>query len=194
MKKMTFSFGRLNPPTVGHTKLLDVLKKESKGAEYRMYLSRSHDRKKNPLSFKDKVKYARLMNPKHSLYIMDDAKINTIFDILVKLHDEGYGYICMVVGSDRVSEFETMINKYNGTEARHGFYDFKQISVKSAGDRDPDSEGVEGMSASKMRAAVVDKDFKSFAKGLPKGFKQSEELFELLKKEMGILESFNDFI
>jgi hypothetical protein len=190
MKRMTFSFGRLNPPTIGHGKVLDALKKVAKG-EYRLYMSKSHDKKKNPLPFKDKIKYTRMMFPKHSLYIMDDNVVN-VFDILVKLQDEGYEAVTMVVGSDRVSEFKSLINKYNGKEARHGFYDFKDIKVVSAGDRDPDAEGVEGMSASKMRKAVTDNDFESFEKGLPSGFKKGQKLFDILKDEMGI-KSFNEW-
>lgn len=190
MKRMTFSFGRLNPPTIGHGKLLDALKKVAKG-EYRLYMSKSHDKKKNPLSFKDKIKYTRMMFPKHSLYIMDDNVV-TVIDILVKLHDEGYEAVTMVVGSDRISEFKSLINKYNGKEARHGFYDFKDIKVESAGDRDPDAEGVEGMSASKMRKAVTDNDFESFEKGLPSGFKKGQKLFDILKDEMGI-KPFNEW-
>jgi hypothetical protein len=187
---MTFSFGRLNPPTIGHGKVLDALKKVAKG-EYRLYMSKSHDKKKNPLSFKDKIKYARMMFPKHSLYIMDDNVVN-VFDILVKLQDEGYEAVTMVVGSDRISEFKSLINKYNGKEARHGFYDFKDVKVVSAGDRDPDAEGVEGMSASKMRKAVMDNDFESFEKGLPSGFKKGQKLFDILKDEMGI-KPFNEW-
>jgi hypothetical protein len=122
---------------------------------------------------------------------MDDNVVN-VFDILVKLQDEGYEAVTMVVGSDRVSEFKSLINKYNDKEARHGFYDFKDIKVVSAGDRDPDAEGVEGMSASKMRKAVTDNDFESFEKGLPSGFKKGQELFDILKDEMGI-KSFNEW-
>ena len=193
MKKMTFSFGRLNPPTIGHGKLLDALKKAAKG-EYRMYLSNSHDRKRNPLSVSDKVKYTRLMFPKHSLYIMNDSKIVNVFDILVKLHTEGYEEVMMVVGSDRVDEFKRLMEQYNGVDGkRHGFYDFKRITVKSAGERDPDATGVEGMSASKMRKAVSDNDPDSFRMGLPSGFRKGQELFKILKKEMGVMENFKEW-
>ena len=193
MKNITFSFGRLNPPTTGHGKLLDALKKNSGSGGYRLYLSKSHDKKKNPLSFKDKVKYSRLMFPKHSLYIMDDSVAN-VFDILVKFHDEGYEEVKMVVGSDRISDFKKLILQYNGVDGkRHGFYDFKKVDVVSAGDRDPDAEGVEGMSASKMRAAVSSNDFESFKKGLPPRFKKGQELFDILKDEMNI-KSFNEWL
>jgi hypothetical protein len=95
----------------------------------------------------------------------------------------------MVVGSDRIPEFETLLSKYNGKEARHGFYDFTKISIVSAGDRDPDAEGVEGMSASKMRAAVQSNNFDQFQLGIPKGFKDSQKLFNDVRKGMGLSES-----
>jgi hypothetical protein len=126
---------------------------------------------------------------------MNDSKIVNVFDILVKLHDEGYEEVTMVVGSDRVADFKKIMEQYNGVEGkRHGFYDFKRITVKSAGERDPDATGVEGMSASKMRKAVLDNDPDSFRMGLPSGFRKGQELFKILKKEMGVMESFKEWI
>ncbi len=186
MKKIAITFGRLNPPTIGHGKLIDALKKAARGSEYRVYLSQTQNKKKDPLSYKDKIKYARLMFPSHSLYIMEDKDVRTAFDLWVKVYNEGYESITMVVGSDRVREFKSLIGKYNGKEGRHGLYDFKEINIVSAGERDPDAEGVEGMSASKMREAAKNNDFESFKKGLPKGFKKDEELFQLLQREMNI--------
>jgi hypothetical protein len=95
----------------------------------------------------------------------------------------------MVVGSDRIQEFEALISKYNSKAARHGFYDFSKISVVSAGDRDPDAEGVEGMSASKMRAAAKSNNFDQFQLGIPKGFKDAQKLFNDVRKGMGLSES-----
>jgi hypothetical protein len=185
MSSIVFSFGRLNPPTTGHGKLLDALKKAAAGSEYRLYMSKTQDKKKNPLSFKAKVKYVRAMFPKHSIYVMD-SPVNTVFDVLVKLQNDGFESVTMVVGSDRVSEFKSLISKYNGKKSTHGFYDFKDITVKSAGERDPDAEGVEGMSASKMRAAAISNNFKLFKTGLPSGFKKADSLFKLVQKEMNI--------
>lgn len=185
--EMTFVFGRFNPPTIGHEKLFEKLKKESSGA-YRIYASKSQDPKKNPLTFKQKIKFLRKMFPKHARAVMADNDVRHVMDIAVKLYDQGYTKVNMVAGSDRIKEFEILLNKYNGVKARHGFYEFKEkINVISAGDRDPESEGVTGMSASKMRAAAQDNDMATFAKGLPKNV-DPKELFLTVRKGMGLKE------
>ena len=146
--EITFVFGRFNPPTSGHEKLFTKLKAES-GGVYRIYSSKSQDAKKNPLSFKDKIKFLRKIFPKHARSVMADSNVRHVMDIATKLYDQGYTSVQMVAGSDRVTEFEILLNKYNGVESRHGFYEFKDgIKVISAGERDPDAEGVTGMSAS----------------------------------------------
>ena len=186
--EITFVFGRFNPPTVGHQKLFDKLKSVSSGT-YRIYGSKSQDPKKNPLNFKQKVKFLRKMFPKHARSVMADSDVRHVMDIAVKLYDQGYTKVNMVAGSDRVKEFEVLLNKYNGVKARHGFYEFKdKIGVISAGERDPDAEGVTGMSASKMRAAAEDGSLQTFAKGVPTGY-NPKELFNAVRKGMGIKES-----
>ncbi len=186
--EITFAFGRFNPPTTGHEKLFDKLKKVS-GGSYRIYGSKSQDPKKNPLNFKQKVKFLRKMFPKHARSIMADANVRHVMDIAVKLYDQGYTSVTMVAGSDRVEEFKILLNKYNGVKGRHGFYDFKDgVKVVSAGERDPDAEGVTGMSASKMRAAAADGSLQTFAKGVPSGY-NPKDLFNAVRKAMGIKES-----
>jgi hypothetical protein len=186
--EITFAFGRFNPPTVGHEKLFDKIKSVAKG-QYRIYGSKSQDPKKNPLNFKQKVKFLRKMFPKHARSVMADGDVRHVMDIAVKLYDQGFTAVNMVAGSDRVKEFETLLNKYNGVKARHGFYEFKDgIKVISAGERDPDAEGVTGMSASKMRAAAVEGDAVTFSKGVPSGY-DSKDLFNAVRKAMGIKES-----
>ena len=186
-----FSFGRMNPPTIGHEKLLDKLASTAGRNPYRMYLSQSQDAKKNPLAYKDKVKAARKMFPRHARNIIMTKDIKTVFDIAVKLYAEGFRKVVMVVGSDRVREFNVLLGKYNGEKARHGFYNFADIKVVSAGDRDPDADGATGMSASKMRAAASDNDFTAFAQGLPKAFSNSDSkaLFNTVRKGMGLKEA-----
>ena len=157
-KTVYFTFGRMNPPTIGHGKLLDVLASKAGRNPYRVFLSLSQDKSKNPLSYKDKVKHVRKMFPKHARSIMSNNKVKTAMDAIVSLNQEGYLKVVMVVGSDRVMEFDTLLNKYNGVKSRHGLYNFKSIKVISAGERDPDADGVEGMSASKMRALAKDND------------------------------------
>ena len=191
-KEITVVFGRFNPPTTGHEKLFETLKKVSRGGAYRIYASQSQDPKKNPLKFKDKIKFLRKMFPRHARSIMADGDVRTIIEIATKLYDQGFTKMSMVAGSDRVLEFEKLLNKYNGVKGRHGFYQFENgIIVKSAGERDPDAEGAEGMSASKLRAAANDNDLKTFAKGMPKAFKEVEDLFNAVRAGMGLSESKN---
>lgn len=189
-KQIFFTFGRMNPPTIGHEKLLDVLSKKSGANPYRVYLSQSQDAKKNPLEYSEKIKIARKMFPKHARSIILNKNIKNIFDILVSLFDEGYKNITMVVGEDRVNEFDILINKYNGTKGRHGFYNFQNIDVVSAGQRDPDAEGATGMSASKMRAAATDGNYTSFTSGLPKAVSTSDakKIYNTIRKAMGLQE------
>jgi len=186
---VVFTFGRFNPPTTGHEKLLDKLKTVSGTSRYVVFPSQSQNQKKDPLPFALKVAYMRKMFPKHSKSILADKKVYNAFDIVVKLFNEKYTDVTMVVGSDRVKEFQSILDKYNGvTGKRHGYYKFNNISVVSAGERDPDAEGVSGMSASKMRAAASLGDSKSFMMGLPKGFKDGQKLFNDVRKYMGIVE------
>lgn len=192
-KAVTFVFGRFNPPTNGHEILFDKLKEISNGS-YRIYSSKSEDPKKNPLSFKDKVKFLRKMYPKHARSVMADKDVRTALDICVKLYDQGYTDVTMVVGSDRLIEFKTLLNKYNNAKSRHGFYNFETgIKVVSAGQRDPDADDATGMSASKMRTAAAGNDYDLFSKGLPKAYKDGTELFNAVRKGMGLKETFNHF-
>tara|TARA_B100002019_G_C21267883_1_gene600399 strand:+ start:1516 stop:2688 length:1173 start_codon:yes stop_codon:yes gene_type:complete len=183
-------FGRMNPPTIGHEKLLQKLTTVAKQMPYRIYLSQSQDNKKNPLDYKSKVKFARKMFPRHARSIMYDTKIKTPFDALKKLYDEGFKKVVVVAGSDRVNEFQIRFNKYNGKKTKAGFYNFKNIDVISAGERDPDADGAEGMSASKMRKAAADKDFSSFAQGLPKAVSNpdAKSIYNAVRKGMGLNE------
>ena len=189
-KTVYFTFGRMNPPTIGHEKLLDTLSRKAAKNPYRVFLSQTQDPKKNPLQYKDKVKMARKMFPRHARSIILDPKVKTVFHALVKLYDEGYKNIAMIVGSDRVREFDILLEKYNGKKGAHGFYNFRKINVISAGARDPDAEGVEGMSASKMRAAASDGDFSQFSQGLPKaiGNAEAKRIYNTVRTGMGLKE------
>ena len=185
-----FTFGRMNPPTVGHEKLMDSLAKKSGTNDYFVFVSQSQDAKKNPLNYSQKVKHIRKMFPKHARRVMINKKVRTVFDALVFLYDKGYKSAIMVVGSDRVREFEMLTNKYNGKKGKHGFYNFQSITIASAGARDPDAEGVEGMSASKMRKFASENDFISFAQGLGTSLsnKDSKKIFTDVRSGMGIKE------
>ena len=186
---VVFTFGRFNPPTTGHEKLIQKVASVAGTNPYRIYPSQSQNQKKDPLPFALKVAYMRKMFPKYAKGIKADKNSKTAIDIAVKLYDEGYTDLVMIVGSDRVKEFSSLLTTYNGVEGkRHGFYKFNSIDVVSAGERDPDAEDVSGMSASKMRAAASLGDFKSFAKGLPSGFRDSKKLYLDVRKYMGIRE------
>ena len=189
-KTVFFTFGRMNPPTMGHEKLLDALSKKAGRNPYKVYLSQTQDAKKNPLQYKQKIKFARKMFPRHARQIIMDPTARNLFEIAVKLYNDGFKNVAMVVGSDRIREFEILLNKYNGKKAKHGFYNFSKINILSAGDRDPDAEGAEGMSATKMRAAAADGDFTKFSQGLPRNVSNpdAKALYNNVRKGMNLKE------
>ena len=172
---LTVVFGRFNPPTIGHEKLLKAAKTISSGGDLKIYPSRTQDGKKNPLDPDMKVSYMKKMFSDFSDNIVNDDDMRTIFNVLTTASENGYSSVNIVVGADRQSEFEGLAQKYNGE-----LYNFEEIRVVSAGARDADAEGVEGMSASKMRKAVMDGDFESFRKGTPKSLndKKTQALFD----------------
>ena len=123
-REVVFTFGRFNPPTVGHGKLLTKVAALAKGNDYRIYASQSNDKKKNPLEYKEKIKVLRKMFPKHGRNIVEDKNAKTALHIASILYDQGFTKITMVVGSDRVREFEKLLKQYNGAQGRHGYYNF----------------------------------------------------------------------
>lgn len=189
-REVYFTFGRMNPPTIGHGKLLDTLAAKAGRNPYKVFLSQTQDSSKNPLSYSDKIKHTRKMFPKHARSIMINKDVKTAIDAVVSLYDQGFRKVTMIVGQDRVVAFDTLLKKYNGVEARHGFYNFASIHVVSAGERDPDADGIEGASASKQRAYAKDNDFISFSQGLPSNVSTADtrKLFNDVRKGMGLSE------
>ncbi len=190
-RSIAFTFGRFNPPTIGHEKLINKVVQQ-RTDDYRIYLSKSEDTSKNPLNARVKLATMKQMFPRHARSIMLNPS-NMILDIATELYKKGYSNVTFVAGSDRVREFDTILKKYNGVKSRHGLYDFDSINVASAGERDPDADGATGMSASKMRAAAKDKDFNTFKKGLPSGFansKNAQDLFRNVRKGMMLAASY----
>ena len=185
---LTIAFGRFNPPTIGHEKLLDTVASSSDDGDYVIVPSRSQDKKKNPLDADSKVGVMRAMFPNHSEKIVNDTANRTIFDVLKKAHNDGYANVRLVVGSDRQKEFDKLTNNYNGLQ-----YDFEKVEVRSAGDRDPDGDGIEGMSASKQRKYAADNDFDNFLKGVPTAMnkKMAKDLFNNIRTGMNIKEGWN---
>ncbi len=195
-KTVVFSFGRFNPPTTGHQKLLQKIIQTAKqmGGQPKLYVSYSQDLKKNPLTAKQKIAYIKKMFPKEAglLELKDNINIKNPIDVATELNGK-YDKLVMVVGSDRVRDFKALLNKYNGVESRHGLYKYQDIQIVSAGERDPDAEGVAGMSASKMRAAAASGDYESFSLGLPSTFKQGEKLFKDIRLGMNVKEQLKPF-
>ena len=180
---LTMAFGRFNPPTVGHGKLLAAAKKAAAGGDLKIYPSRTQDPKKNPLDPDMKISFMKKMFPDYSENIVNDDEMRSIFNVLTTAGEQGYKNVNIVVGSDRQAEFENLAQKYNGD-----LYEFDLIRVISAGVRDADAEGVEGMSASKMRKAVVDGDFDAFRRGTPKELDDgdTQALFDAVRGGMKI--------
>jgi nicotinic acid mononucleotide adenylyltransferase len=178
---VVLAFGRMNPPTVGHEKLANKILAVAKqyGAKPMLFLSHSQDKKKNPLDYADKIRFAK----KSFGAMVQSSPAKTLIDVakLVQVH---YKDLYVIAGADRVTEFETLLNKYNGKE-----FNFDSIKVVSAGERDPDSDSVEGMSASKMREAVKNNNFAAFKGGLPARLRSSaKEVFDLTKLGMQLAE------
>ena len=180
---VTVAFGRFNPPTIGHEKLMKAADKVALGGPLKIYPSRTQDSKKNPLDPDMKISFMKKMFPDFEENIINDGEMKSIFNVLIAASEEGYKNVNIVVGADRQAEFENLATKYNGE-----LYNFDDIRVVSAGVRDADAEGVEGMSASKMRKAVVDGDFNSFKTGTPKSIKDAdiESIFNAVKSGMKV--------
>lgn len=188
-KAVVVTFGRFQPPTIGHEKLINavIAHAQKVGAEHRIYASQSYDGGrpraaiKNPLQYKDKIRFMRQMFPKANIVTGNDDT-NTFMRILYELQKEGYTTVHVVVGDDRVPEIKKTVQQYldsDDPETGLGFEDFK---VVSAGKRDPEAEGVEGMSASKLRAAAAENNFKLFKQGMPSGFSDARGLFDAIRK------------
>ena len=186
---LTVAFGRFNPPHIGHLQLMDTAAAAAaeEDSDYLIVPSRSNDPKKNPLNADEKVEFMRQMFPQHSPRIQNDSNTRTIFDVLKKAHNDGYTNVRIVGGADRVKEFDKLANNYNGT-----LYQFDNVEVLSAGDRDPDSDGVEGISASRLRLAASENDFKTFKSAMPEGMRprDARELFNTVRMSMGINEEW----
>ena len=185
---ITLVFGRFNPPTIGHQKLLDKAKKAAGKGALRIYPSRSQDAKKNPLDTDTKYDVMQKMFLNHADSMVNDPNSKTIFDVLKKAYGDGYSNVNIVVGGDRVKEFDKLATEYNGK-----LYNFNSVKTISAGNRDADAEGIEGMSASKMRKAAAENDFETFSKGVPKSLddKTVKQLFNTVKKQMKIKEGWS---
>ena len=188
------AFGRMNPPTTGHAKLVDKVKDVAKdvGGSHHIVLSHSQDSAKNPLTGEQKVKHAKRYFHDTNISTSDKEHPNFLSQAS-KLHKQGVTHLHMVAGSDRTEEYHKTLHKYNGVKGTHGYFKFKDIKVHSAGERDPDAEGVEGMSASKMREHASKGNFKEFKKGVPGhvSHEHAKDLYNDVRKGMNIKEDFH---
>ena len=189
-KHVTFCFGRMNPPTIGHKQVFDTM--QSKGGEMKIFVSQSQDKKKNPLDYGTKIKFIKEMFPQYAKDVVENAGLNTIGKVASYLHEQGYNAVTFVAGSDRLEDMKSLLTQYNGVEGKaHGFYKFDVIDFASSGDREDGAEGVAGVSASGARAAAANNDFKGFQEATGAG-ELAKPLFAAVRKGMGINEGIEE--
>jgi len=189
-KHLTFCFGRMNPPTIGHKQLLDTM--VNVGGDYKIFVSQTQDKKKNPLDYQTKIKFMKMMFPEHAKNIVDDSSLNTIGKVASYVYNLGYRDVTFVAGSDRLEDMKNLLQTYNGVEGKaHGFYKFETLDFKSSGEREDGAEGVAGVSASNARAAAANNDLAAFEEATGAG-QYAEALFKAVKAGMGIQESVTE--
>ena len=187
-KTVYFVWGRMNPPTAGHEMLLDFAKQKAGNNPLRIFLTQTNDGKRNPLDYKTKIKFARKGFPKYARQIVMNPKIKLMLEAITAMYDEGFKKLVIIAGEDRVREYDVLANKYNGKKSRHGFYNFESITVLNAGQRDPDAEGVEGVSGTKLREFAKFGDFTKFAQLMPKALSNAEAkvVFNSVRQGLGL--------
>jgi hypothetical protein len=192
MKKVVFTFGRFQPPTIGHQLVVDTVLKKAReiGGDAIIFASPSHDNKTNPIPFKDKVKFLKMAFPQ--VKVSDDPKLINPFYAAMTLSNQGYKEVYIVADEPRGKVYKTNISRYIGHEDPKKAYNFSHFDVVIAGERDPDAEGVVGMSASKLRAYAVEGNLEGFLSGLAKGISrvQGTKLYKMIRKNLGIKESY----
>jgi hypothetical protein len=180
-KTAAVAFGRMNPPTIGHQKVVEAILKQKADAHF-LFVSQTYQptgknktRLSNPLPFDVKLGFIQQAFPNIDI---GDTSVSTAIGMLQFLEKQGFDNVIFVAGSDRVGAFTELFDKQNGVD-----YNLKSIKVVSSGARDPDAEGAEGMSASKMRAAAIANDFESFKTGLPAGLQSdAEQVFSAVRQ------------
>ena len=207
VKTAVIGWGRMNPPTIGHSVLVNAINEKAKqyGGDPMLFLTMSHLAKgatksyltpkgktskhfrtagiKNPLDWKTKLGYAQSF---YKIPISTDPSLNTIMSVMKHLETKGYEKVVLVAGSDRVREFETQILPYNNTADQSGNVNFniKEVSVEEGGFRDEEANDASGMSASKMREAAAQDDFESFKQGVPNQ-KLAKQMFDDVREGLG---------
>ena len=187
-KHAAFCFGRMNPPTVGHAQLINTVAKASQGGDYFVFVSQTQDSKKNPLDYKTKVQFIKAMFPNQAGHVVYAPELKTIIDVAKWLYNKGYRSVTFAAGSDRLDSFKKLLTDYNGKDD----YNFSSINFVSSGDRDPDAEGIAGVSASAAREAAKANDIKAFTQATGAG-KLAPQLFQAVRKGM-LLEDASGYI
>lgn len=183
-KHITFCFGRMNPPTIGHKQVLDTMK--SQGGAMQIFVSQSQDAKKNPLDYATKIKFIKAMFPEYASEVVDNSSLNTIVKVASHLFDQGYTAATFVAGSDRLEDMKKLLEAYNGVEGKaHGYYKFEVLDFVSSGDREDGAEGVAGISASGARAAAATSNFEGFKEATGAG-ELAKPLYDAVRQGMGI--------
>ena len=178
-----FCFGRMNPPTIGHNQLISTVAQAAQGGDYFIFVSQTQDKKKNPLNYATKIQFIKAMFPEYAAHVVKDPSLNTIMKVAAWLYNKGYRSVTFVAGSDRLADFKELLNKYNGVEGGHVFYKFNSINFVSSGDRDPDAEGIAGVSASAARDAAARGDLAGFTQATGAG-KLASQLYDAVRKGM----------
>lgn len=186
-KHVTFCFGRMNPPTLGHKQVFDTMK--SQGGDMRIFVSQTQDSKKNPLDYSTKLKFIKEMFPEYAKDVVDNPGLNTIVKVASYLFDQGYTAATFVAGSDRLDDLKKLLETYNGVEGKaHGYYKFEVLDFVSSGEREEDTDGIGGISASSAREAAANNNFEKFKEATGAG-ELSKSLFAAVRKGMKIEES-----
>jgi hypothetical protein len=183
-KHVTFCFGRMNPPTIGHEQVFKTM--AGQGGDIKIFVSQSQDPKKNPLDYSTKIKFIKSMFPRYAANVVEDSSLNTVVKVASYLFDQGYTAATFVAGSDRLEDMKKLLTQYNGVEGKaHGFYKFEVLDFISSGDREDGAEGVAGISASGARAAAANGDLEGFKEATGAG-ELSQKLYDAVRKGMGI--------
>ncbi len=182
-KHASFCFGRMNPPTLGHGQLINTVAKAARGGDYFIFVSQTQDKKKNPLDYATKIKFINALFPDQANHVVYDPELKTIMQIAQWLYNNDYRDVTFVAGSDRLESFEKLLNDYNGREGGNVYYKFDTINFVSSGERDPDADGIAGISASGAREAAVNNDINAFAQATGAG-KLAQPLYDAVRKGM----------
>ena len=189
-KHLTFCFGRMNPPTIGHKQMFDTMQRV--GGDYNIFLSQTKDKRENPLDYSTKIKFIELLFPEHAANLVVNSDLNTIVKVASFVYDQGYHNATFVAGDDRLGTFKKLLSDYNGVEGKsHGHYKFDTLNFVSCGQRCPDGDGLEGVSASRAREEAKENNLDGFIKTTGAG-QYAEALFHAVRDGLGIKDTMEE--